>query len=74
MRFMNNKINKEQNLEAELNNDQLWEKAASDEPVLRADINLSASNAHTGLQRLDEGFNFLQFSDQSETNYSGSDK
>lgn len=63
-----------QSQETRLSNDQLWDKAATSEPITRADVSLASTDTYRGLQNLNEGFNVLEYSDHSKDVYKGSDE
>lgn len=51
--------------------DQMWDLAGQDRPIDREEIGIKAPKSSDGLQALNEGFNFLQFNDQSGSFYKG---
>lgn len=57
-----------------LSNDQLWEKAATSEPITRSDVNMVNTNSYAGVEILNEGFNVLRYNDQSGNTYKGADE
>ena len=52
--------------EKQLNDDQLWDRAGTNKPITKNDMGIDTSISIDGLQTLNEGFNLLQFSDQSK--------
>lgn len=69
-----NSINDNKSQSTRLNNDQLWEKAASNQPITRRDIGLATSTNGNGLQSINEGLNTLKYNDQSGKVYIGSEE
>lgn len=53
--------------------DEMLAIASQDKPISRDDLGIQAQSTPDGLQALNEGFNFLQFNDQSKNTYKGSD-
>lgn len=53
--------------------DQMWDLAGEDRPISRREIGIEAPKSSDGLQALNEGFNFLQFNDQSGRIYKGAE-
>lgn len=52
--------------EKQLNDDQLWDKAGTNKPITKNDMGINTSTSMNGLQTLNEGFNLLQYTDQSK--------
>ena len=44
----------------QLSNDDLWNKAKTNDPITRQDIGIQASSSKDGLQILTEGFDWLE--------------
>lgn len=55
------------------NEDQMWNLAGQDRSISREEIGVDAPKSSDGLQALNEGFNFLQFNDQSGNIYKGTE-
>ena len=53
--------------------DEMLAMASQDRPISRDEIGIQTPSTSDGLQALNEGFNFLQFNDQSKNTYKGSD-
>lgn len=52
----------------------MWDLAGQDRPIDREEIGIKAPKSSDGLQALNEGFNFLQFNDQSGSFYKGAEE
>lgn len=63
--------NVNQKQETRLSNDQLWDKAATSEPITRADLGLMKTDTYGGLQNLNEGFNVFFVRNIIKTNKKG---
>ncbi len=53
--------------------DEMLAMASQDSQISRDKLGIETPSNSDGLQVLNEGFNFLQFSDQSKNTYKGSD-
>ena len=53
--------------------DEMLAMASQDKPISRDNLGIQTPSTPDGLQALNEGFNFLQFNDQSKNTYKGSD-
>ncbi len=66
--------NQEMNTNNRLSNKGLWDKAATNEPITRKDIDIPVASNNSGLQSLNEGLNYLQFSDHEDYVYFETDE
>ena len=53
--------------------DEMLAMARQDRPISREELGMQTASTNDGLQSLQEGFDFLQFNDQSDGSYMGSD-
>lgn len=53
--------------------DEMLKMAGQERPIQRDELGIQTPSTQDGLQALNEGFNFLQFNDQSKDVYKGSD-
>ena len=53
--------------------DEMLAMARQDRPISREELGMQTASTSDGLQSLQEGFDFLQFNDQSDGSYKGSD-
>ena len=57
----------------DISDDEMLAMASQDRPISREELGIQTPSTNDGLQALNEGFNFLQFNDQSKNTYKGSD-
>ena len=56
------------NNSADLSKKELWQEAATSEPISRDELNINNSNSDNGLQLLNEGVQYYNFSRHKQDN------